>query len=725
MKGFKPFPSIGFVLLLCAFMTACGSSHPSNGAAPLNISSTMLPTGVQGIAYNQVLTVTGGVSPYTWTIQGGHLPTGLMLTTGGEITGVVDRNAATTSFTVQVTDSQTPVAAVARQGLSITINPPLGIGTTTLPNGTVNLPYPATALMATGGLAPFSWTVVSGSLPPGLALSTVGQITGTATQVGPFSFSVQASDADGETATAPLTITIVGLLQGSNTFYLNGFNNNQPFYVVGSFVTDGNGNITSGLLDENGSDSVGLVAKASFTGTYAVIPNTVGSTMNNGSLGNMTLNINGIGTRTYGLAFSQDGAVHLIETDQNIWGSGLIQTQVLTGVTLASLGSNSYAYGFAGNDASGKRYAGAGSFPPATPPGNGEEDTNDNGTVSSQVSTTVTFLPTLDTTTGRGTMTIVAGGTTRDYVYYVINPLLAGIAAVQTDAVSTSGSDLAIISPQITGSTGGGGGNVTFGTGSLSASVVLQLNAVTNSAPDESLGVATFDGKGNIARSDGAPGYYLDENQGGNVTDQSCTSGTYSVAANGRVTWSPTANQCTGATVPTSVWYLSNNNRAYVIGADAAVTAGVFEPQSGGGPFNSNSLLPGNLVGGTVTPVLPTQTNELQSTAAFMSGVWSYSYLANGSMNGPVTTPKDINLGWKIDDANNGILGTALGKFDMGLEINNMPVNTQVSYAIEAIPMGNTTQTAQKWVIMDVLIPSADGSSTSPQPNPRLIYLEH
>lgn len=63
-------------------------------------------------------------------------------------------------------------------------------------------------LAATGGTAPYHWSVSAGVLPGGLTLSSSGLLSGTPTEAGTFSFTVRITDIDGQTATAPLQITI-------------------------------------------------------------------------------------------------------------------------------------------------------------------------------------------------------------------------------------------------------------------------------------------------------------------------------------------------------------------------------------------------------------------------------------------------------------------------------------------------------------------------------------
>jgi Putative Ig domain len=91
--------------------------------AALQVMTTSLPNGYPSISYSATLAATGGLTPYSWTITQGALPVGLTLSaTSGVISGT-PTGAGTSSFTVQVSDSETP-ATTATAGLSIVINPP-------------------------------------------------------------------------------------------------------------------------------------------------------------------------------------------------------------------------------------------------------------------------------------------------------------------------------------------------------------------------------------------------------------------------------------------------------------------------------------------------------------------------------------------------------------------------------------------------------------------------
>jgi hypothetical protein len=110
----------------------------------------------------------------------------------------------------------TTAAKTMNAGFLVGPNPvaPLGLpfsGDVLLPDGRVGLAYAAEeSTVATGTLTPVTYSILSGSLPPGLALSTVGnnwEISGTPTTAGTYSFTLRCSNSIGNTDVA-LSITI-------------------------------------------------------------------------------------------------------------------------------------------------------------------------------------------------------------------------------------------------------------------------------------------------------------------------------------------------------------------------------------------------------------------------------------------------------------------------------------------------------------------------------------
>ena len=105
------------------------------------------------------------------------------------------------------------LAGVTNSTALTVLSAPLAITTTSLANGVVNVAYTG-ALTANGGTLPYTWSISSGSLPPGLTLTpSSGVITGTPSATGSVSFTAQVMDAGNpaQTATKSLSITIVFL----------------------------------------------------------------------------------------------------------------------------------------------------------------------------------------------------------------------------------------------------------------------------------------------------------------------------------------------------------------------------------------------------------------------------------------------------------------------------------------------------------------------------------
>ena len=89
----------------------------------------------------------------------------------------------------------------------------LAISTSSLPDSPLHQTYSAT-LAANGGNEPYVWSIMSGSLPPGLTLNTnSGAVTGTPTATGTFNFTAQVSDSGdpAQSATKPLSITVTSI----------------------------------------------------------------------------------------------------------------------------------------------------------------------------------------------------------------------------------------------------------------------------------------------------------------------------------------------------------------------------------------------------------------------------------------------------------------------------------------------------------------------------------
>src|SRR5581483_5967235 len=80
-------------------------------------------------------------------------------------------------------------------------------------------------LKASGGTAPYSWSMTSGSLPSGISLQSSGSVSGTTTQIGQFNFTVQVSDSSSpkQTASQPLSVAVSKSVSNGNTIPLTFF----------------------------------------------------------------------------------------------------------------------------------------------------------------------------------------------------------------------------------------------------------------------------------------------------------------------------------------------------------------------------------------------------------------------------------------------------------------------------------------------------------------------
>jgi len=208
-NGFWKFATT--ILILATLLQGCASA-PGIGAVTIVQSS--LPNGRVNAPYSVMLTATGGVAPYNWAIASGALPSGLTLNaTTGLLSGTPTQATSKDLLTIRVSDSSTvPQSFVATLTLTVVDTATITITPASLPNGTVGTAYSAT-LVATGGTAPYTWSLTSGTLPAGLSLNTsTGAITGTPTvaiNATPLTFKVIDVSNPVLTQTASLTLTIV------------------------------------------------------------------------------------------------------------------------------------------------------------------------------------------------------------------------------------------------------------------------------------------------------------------------------------------------------------------------------------------------------------------------------------------------------------------------------------------------------------------------------------
>ncbi|MDX1744977.1 MAG: putative Ig domain-containing protein, partial [Halobacteriales archaeon] len=171
----------------------------------LEVVTDALDDGLEGTEYSATLEASGGDGAYSWAVVVGAPPAGIELAEDGTLAGT-PTETGDFEFTVEVTsgDGQT-----AQATLTLVILEIVEVTTTELPDGVFETLYEGATLEATGGDGTYTWAVVEGSLPPGIGLDgATGAISGTPTEVGTFTFTVEVTSGDGQTATAELTIEV-------------------------------------------------------------------------------------------------------------------------------------------------------------------------------------------------------------------------------------------------------------------------------------------------------------------------------------------------------------------------------------------------------------------------------------------------------------------------------------------------------------------------------------
>ena len=171
----------------------------------ITLAPSTLPNASTGTAYSQTVSGVGGTAPYTFAVTSGSVPTGLTFAANGQLTGT-PTTAGSFSFTVTATDAN---GCTGTQSYTIQVLcPVITLSPASLPGGTAGTAY-SQMVSAVGGTAPYTFAVTSGSVPTGLTFAANGQLTGTPTVAGTYTFTVTATDANGCTGTQVYTIEIV------------------------------------------------------------------------------------------------------------------------------------------------------------------------------------------------------------------------------------------------------------------------------------------------------------------------------------------------------------------------------------------------------------------------------------------------------------------------------------------------------------------------------------
>jgi Putative Ig domain len=588
---------------------------------PLTLTAGALPPGTIDSPYSGSISTQGGVAPLTWTVTSGSLPPGLTLNGGtGQITGIpIDESHATPpvaypatyTFFVEVHDSALPTPQQAPPSpaqFSITIQPLQPLQITTQPpltTGSTATGY-SVSLNASGGVAPYTWTVVQGQLPAGLTLSSnpngTATISGTPVLVGTSTFTVQVADsevnpANGNPApaTAPATFSIPitagasnnTLFSGQYAFLFTGFDSDGPVQLAGTLTSNGAGVITTGSVDSNRVSGVAL--GGSIVPQGGTTP--PGSTYSIGADGRgameltISFGLNSAIVADYRLALDSEGNIKFFQDYTTVatkdpkktHGEGIMKP--VAGITFSAASfSGNYAFELPGYEAAAnKPVALAGRVhSDGQTLSSGTSDFNDNGTYSSQsISGDFSFISGNEGAINELTFAPNNGQqVTLSFDVFFVTP--SDLFFIEADSDTTTGLPTVF---RLAGEVVLQSTSATFNQSAMAGTSVASgtgLNSGGNASIFAGLLTST------LCNQNAAASLSYDENNGGAIDGGTgnpiAFTGTCSITSNGRVAFSGLGGAAASTRVVAA--YLTGPGSGFLIGSDAAVTTGRLEPQT-------------------------------------------------------------------------------------------------------------------------------------------------
>lgn len=198
-----------FVLII-ALACASGAWATSFCGGTLQFQTTSpLLAGTKNEPYGQTIEICGGsLGNLNWSIPSGSLPPGITTTPvygcalniclAGLALDGTPTQTGTYTFTVRVTDGVTTASKQYKMTVGL-----FAITTASpLPNATVYQPY-SLSFKAAYGSGDYSWSLVSGSIPPGMTLLVCAPLnlcfpsntlSGTPTSRGTYTFTMKVDD---------------------------------------------------------------------------------------------------------------------------------------------------------------------------------------------------------------------------------------------------------------------------------------------------------------------------------------------------------------------------------------------------------------------------------------------------------------------------------------------------------------------------------------------------
>jgi len=615
-----------FALCMVAGLGACGH-HKTSDAVGVGLGvSLTAPAGSSVVEAGSTIEIDAVVSNdpsnkgVTWTL-----------------TGVGSAQSSDTTKYVYL--APTPVTGAITVTLTATsITDPTQIASVTLTvNGTPVIPAPvlfpanlnivyAAYFTVEGGLAPFTWTVKSGTLPAGLTLdgstSATTALSGIPTSLGTTTFTLEVTDSN--SAVADVTATLVVnpqtacVLLGHFGYLFTGFRAGQPVVRAGSLNIASDGTIT-GIHDYK-DQVVTRIGETLTDGTCTT------STQNRGTIRIVTNS--GVESFDFG-TISTLSAGQLQENDGTpIVGGGQYFIQNTATFTQASMAGD-YGFGLVGIDGNQRRLAIVGrlSIDATGAVSNGVADTN---ATTPLAAATLSGSFTAADANGRGTATLQVGSVALPVAYYIIDANTVYVVSNDTSTKTLR------VAGRMTRQTGAG----TLSASALAGQSVLSMwgSSIVGGLPTATVSAGLF-----------STATATTLNLGLDVTDRGAAlvhteypTSPFTVTANGRGTLSIGS----GATARQFVLYVTGTGNGYLIEPTSDVgNFGIFDQQVGA-PFSD--FLSSYYVGGTV---FATSTSPISLVPQIL--------LQEGALSGNVTGSYAIDpaTGRAIATVSRNILG--------------------------------------------------------------------